>query len=199
MLKNTEEMMSYTFESLAKKGKVKKAQENIYNKDKYINILERDIRKRILIHMSANPKSNITACLLLICISKDAERLGDYIKNLSELPHLLKDAKSDKKLFQKLFNETGSELLKLIQMSTDSFKNSDKILASKAIELGHEIAQKCEDIIEEVVESDFKNRQVVVLALGARYMKRISLHLSNISSSVVNPLPEIDFKISARD
>ncbi|MFC1607714.1 PhoU domain-containing protein [Candidatus Latescibacterota bacterium] len=196
MLEKSEEMMEYAFKTLRKKGKTKAVQENIYNKDQSINIMERDIRKQILIHLSANPKCNISACLVLISISKDAERLGDYIKNIVELPNYLKDSKRDKVLFQTLFDKNGNDLLELIRKTKESFKNSDQELATEANTQGHNIATRCEEIIDEVVNSDYSSREAVVLALGARYMKRIAVHLSNVASSVINPLPELDFNIT---
>ena len=81
----------------------------------------------------------------------------------------------------------------LFKKCSEAFKNSDKELATVVIKSGHEISKRCEEIIEEVVDSDYSNRQAVVLALGARFMKRIALHLSNIASSVINPLPELDY------
>ena len=52
---------------------------------------------------------------------------------------------------------------------------------------------RCEEIINEIIESDYTTKQAVALAFAARFIKRIALHLSNIASSVVNPLPEMDF------
>ncbi|MCD6308360.1 MAG: hypothetical protein J7M24_05115 [Candidatus Latescibacteria bacterium] len=194
MLSGSEEMLSYAFDSLKKKGRAKKAQKRIYNRDQDINLMERDLRSRILDHLSTSPRCNIPACLVLISIAKDAERVGDYIKNLIELPRLLKDSKRDKEIFRILFDEIGSELLILFRMSSDSIRKSDSMLASKTVSKGHDIAERCEGIIEDVATSEYDIRQAVVLALGARYMKRIALHLSNIATSVVNPFPEMDFK-----
>jgi len=193
MLDSSEEMLSYAFTSLTKKGDAKEYQRNIYSKDQSINIKERDIRKQVLVHLSTNPNCNLTACLALICIAKDAERLGDYVKNLFELQSLLKNSKSNRKLFKKLFDENGKDLLELFKKVSKSFKSSDKELASAAITEGRDISKRCEEIIEEAIVSDYSNRQAVVLALGARYMKRIALHLSNIASSVVNPLTDLDY------
>ncbi|MBT4482576.1 MAG: hypothetical protein HOC71_02740 [Candidatus Latescibacteria bacterium] len=194
MLESSEEMLAFTFNALTKKGEAKKVKKNIYFKDQSINLKERDIRKQILVHLSAKPGANIPACLVLISISKDAERLGDYIKNFYDLNNLLKDTKSDYKLFKKLFQENGEELLTIFKIVSNAFKYSDNKLAMEAVNKSRAIAKRCEEIIEEVVESDYKARQAVVLALGARYMKRIALHLSNIASSVVNSMPEIDFQ-----
>jgi len=195
MLDSSEEMLSYAFKTLTKKGKAKEIEKNIYLKDQSINIKERDIRKQVLVHLAANPGSNLPACLALISISKDAERLGDYIKNIIELKELLHDTKGDRRLFEKLFEEYGDDLLKLVAMVKEAFRKSDKELATQAVRSGFEISRRCEAIIEEIVESDeYSNRQAVVVALGARYIKRIALHLANIATSVTNPLPDVDYR-----
>jgi len=195
MLESSEEMLTYVFKTLTKKEEDIEFRENIYLKDQSINLKEQDIRKQILIHISTNPIRNLPACLTLMSISKDAERLGDYIKNLFELKNLLKDSKRNRKLFKRLFDGIGDELIALFNMVSRAFKNSDRDLATEAINEGHNISKKCEEIIEEVVESKYTLRQAVVIALGARYMKRIALHLSNIASSIVNPFAEIDYVI----
>jgi len=193
MLESSREMLSYAFDVLTTKGKAKDVEKNIYFKDQLINLTEKEIRKQILIHISTNPKANLPAWLALVSVSKDAERLGDYVKNIFELSHLAKDSKRDRKLFKSLFAENGRELLDLFTIVSDAYRKCDKKLAHDAVASGYRISKQCEEIIEEVVESDYTNRQAVVVALGARYMKRIALHLSNIASSVVNPLPEMDF------
>jgi len=195
MLANSEKMLTYAFKVLTQESSGKKFDKKIYKKDQKINLTEQDIRKRILIHLSTNPHCNLPACLSLISVVKDAERLGDYVKNLFELNKLLNDSKKDGELFKKLFEINASELIVLFEKVSTAFKNSDKDIASEAIQLGHKIAKRCEDIIEEVVKSDYDARQAVVVALGARYIKRISVHLTNIVSSVTNPLPELDFII----
>ena len=199
MLDSSEEMLSYAFKTLTKKGAAKGFQKNIYKKDQSINIREQDIRRQVLVHITTNPHCNLSACLALISITKDAERLGDYVKNLFELNKLLKDSKkSDHKLFRKLFQENGTELLALFKKVSSAIKNSDKDTAMEAVKTGRDISKRCEEIIEEIVESDYTNREAVVLSLGARYMKRIALHLSNIASSVINPFSELDY-IKDRD
>lgn len=193
MIGRSEEMLSYTFKTLTKNTKGKKYQEKIYNKDKIINLKEQDIRKQILIHLSADNRGNISACLALLIIAKDAERLGDYVKNLFELNSLVKGAETDDELFNRLFGEIGDELLELFKKVAKSFRNYDIILSNEAVQEGRAIAKKCEGVIDEVVKSKFSARRAVVLALGARYIKRIALHLSNIASSITNPMIQTDF------
>ena len=193
MIDRSHEMLEYTFKTLTKRGKGKWIEKKIYIEDQHINFTEQDIRKRVLIHITTNPECNLPACLSLISITKDAERIGDYVKNLLELKNLMKDSKGDTKLFQKLFDQIGTSLLDLFKTVATAFKDSDKKRALEAMDASHEIAEKCENIIAEIVESDYTTRQAVVLALGARFMKRIARHLSNIASSIINPLTEIDF------
>ncbi|HUT62333.1 MAG TPA: PhoU domain-containing protein [Anaerolineae bacterium] len=193
MLSNSEKMLTYALKVLTQESSGKKFDKKIYKKDQTINLAEQDIRKRVLIHLSTNPNCNLPACLSLISVVKDAERVGDYVKNLFELNRFYKDSRKDSELFNKLFETSATELIELFGKVSTAFKNSDKDIAVEAIHLGHEIALKCEDVIEDVVKSDYNARQAVVIALGARYIKRISIHLTNIVTSVTNPLPELDF------
>ncbi len=193
MLDSSEEMLSYAFRTLLEEMPADEYVENIYIKDQSINFRERDIRKRILIHLSTGQQCNLSACLALISVSKDAERLGDYVKNIFELKKLLENSNYDHELFAMLFNQTGREILQLFRKTADAFRSSNQDLATEVVNSGHELGRRCEKIIEKVADSDYTANQAVVLALGARYLKRIALHLSNIASSVVNPLPEMDY------
>ena len=196
MLDDSHTMLESVFKVLTEEVTGKKFDKKVYKKDQRINLTEREIRKRVLIHLSTNPKANIPACLALISIVKDAERLGDYVKNLFELKALLKDSKGKTELFGRLFEENGSDLMDLFQNVYTAFKNQDKVLAHEAIKSGRQISKRCEEIINEIVsskDSDYSVNQAVVAALGARYIKRIAVHLTNIVSSVTNPLPELDY------
>ena len=103
MLGSSEEMLSYALKVLTHKGKAQNFQENIYIKDQKINITEQEIRKRILIRLSTSPGGNVPACLVLISIAKDAERLGDYVKNIFELSNMVfRDFEKGEKLFDYL-------------------------------------------------------------------------------------------------
>jgi phosphate uptake regulator len=194
MIDKSKEMLVYSFKILTKKSKGKKADKKIYIQDQTINFTEQDIRRRILVHITSNPTTNLSAALALISISKDAERLGDYVKNLYELKEVLKNVKTDKKMFSELFDDIGSETIELFDMVSSAVRVSDTDTALAAIARGRALSERCEAFIESVLDSDYSNRQVVGLSLGARYIKRIACHLSNIASSIINPVTEIDFR-----
>jgi len=193
MLQISEEMLSYAFKVLLREIPSDEYAENIYIKDQSINLRERDIRKRILIHLSTEQKSNLPACLALISVSKDAERLGDYVKNIFELKKLLGNSECDRKIFTMLFNETGRDILGLFRETAQAFRQTNLEMAAEVFGNGRELGRRCDEIIDTVADSDYPARQAIVLALGARYLKRIALHLSNIASSLVNSLPEMNY------
>ncbi|MCD6308687.1 MAG: hypothetical protein J7M24_06800 [Candidatus Latescibacteria bacterium] len=193
MLESSEEMLTYALKVIINKSKGKKSEKKIYIKDQKINITEQEIRKRVLIHLSIQPQSNIPACLALISITKDAERLGDYIKNIFELNTMIRDRDGGDKLFRTLFEDIGDEVLALLKTVKTAFNDSDSKLALEAANNGREISKRCENIIVELVDSDYSAAMTVTLTLGSRYFKRIALHLSNIASSIFIPLPEMDY------
>lgn len=193
MLDSSEEMLSYALHVLTDKRKDNKFEKKIYFKDQKINITEQEIRKRILIHLTTSPGGNLPACLALISIAKDAERLGDYVKNIFELDTMFDDFDEDDKLFKSLFKEIGSEVFGLFEAVKTAFQKSDTELALESAAKARNISKRCENIIAELVGSEYSATQAVVLTLGARYLKRIALHLSNIASSIFLPMPEMDY------
>lgn len=193
MLDSSEEMLSYALHVLTDKRKDNKFEKKIYFKDQKINITEQEIRKRILIHLTTSPGGNLPACLALISIAKDAERLGDYVKNIYELDTMFDDFGEDDKLFKCLFKEIGSEVYELFEAVKTAFQKSNTELALESAAKARNISKRCENIIAELVGSEYSATQTVVLTLGARYLKRIALHLSNIASSIFLPMPEMDY------
>jgi len=193
ILDNSSDMLEYALKVLVRSGKVKKSEKKIYFKDQKINITEQEIRKRILVHLATNPGGNLPACLALISITKDAERIGDYVKNIFELRTLLKDVKDGDKLFNLLFDDIGQNVLTLLQTVNTSFKNSDTELALEAAAEARTLAKQCEGIFEKLAESNYSSVSVVTLTLGTQYLKRVALHLSNIASSIFLPMPEMDY------
>ena len=56
----------------------------VYDLDVKVNKLERSIRKRIINHLNLS-NDKVSYCLLMMSIIKDAERMGDYLKNIYEV------------------------------------------------------------------------------------------------------------------
>jgi phosphate transport system protein len=164
----------------------------IYETDRKINHLQRNIRKQLVEHLIVAPGSDVPICLILMSITKDAERVGDLCKNLLEVAEdlggPLDGGKYSDRFVQILKNAEG-----LFRPTVEAFRKSDKQLGHDALEKSRRLAKECDAIIEDLMQDDLPCRKAVLYTLLARHLKRICSHLSNISSSVVMPLHKLDY------
>ena len=125
-------------------------------------------------------------------VVKDAERLGDYAKNLYEVTELL-DKPIDKSLFSQFFDDLDEHILTLFERTKEAFIESNNSKAASSWAYETKIAKQCDNIIEELAKSNLTVNQSVCFTLVARHFKRLSAHLTNIATSVVLPLSELDY------
>ena len=59
--------------------------DGLFEADRRINRAEQQIRRELIVHASVHGATEFPACLVLMSVVKDAERVGDYAKNLFEL------------------------------------------------------------------------------------------------------------------
>jgi len=164
----------------------------IYEVDKKVNRLQKGIRKRIVEHLSLQPTVEVPACLLLMSVVKDAERLGDYCKNLYEVTELL-EGPIDKAVFSQYFNDLDKDILTLFVRTKEAFIEADKNKAESSWDYEHRIAFRCNRIVREVAKSNLSVNEAVCFALIARHFKRIVAHLVNIATSVILPISDLDY------
>ena len=166
--------------------------DRIYAMDRNINQLEKDIRTRIVEHLTLQPAVDVPVCLVLMSVVKDAERLGDYAKNLFEVAEMLQKPQ-DRKLFTSLFDASDAKLITLAEKTRSAFIKSDIPLAREITVLEREIVLQCEFALKELAKGSLSANVSVCLALVARYFKRTAIHLVNIGTSVILPVNELDF------
>jgi phosphate transport system protein len=164
----------------------------IYEVDKKVNVLQKDIRKRIVEHLALQPTVDTTACLLLMSVVKDAERLGDYAKNLLQITDFL-DQPIDRALFSQYFDGVDEDVLELFKYTKQAFIETDANMANLTWDYEKRIARSCDEIVRKVAQSNLTVNEAVCFALIARYFKRIMAHLVNIATSVVLPLSDLDY------
>lgn len=192
MLVDAENMFNSVCKKLIHNEDQSNLKERIYNLDQKVNELQRDIRKDIVMHISLQPSSDVTTCLLLMSVVKDAERLGDYSKNLLEVSTFL-DKPIDKDKYVSLFNNIEGEISELFKDTKKAFIESDREEAEKSWISEREIVKKCDQIIEKLAKSSLSVNEAVSLTLIARFFKRIAAHLTNIATSVILPLSDLDY------
>ena len=165
----------------------------LYNYDVEVNKLERDIRKRIVAHLSIPGNSSDAAyCLLLMSLVKDIERIGDYAKNLAEIEDIRSEPMPDVPIVREL-QGIRQAVDGSFRAVTETFSTSDHDRAEALIEQARGIAHQSDSLIERISHSDYDANLTAALVLGTRYYKRINGHLLNVLSSVVMPVHKIDY------
>ena len=192
MLEIAEKMYEKVMEKLFQQSELENLKEEIYELDEQINQLEKSIRTRIMEHLSLQPTIDLSTSLILMSVIKDAERLGDYIKNILEVTDLFKKP-MDKNEYAEIFSNTDQNIIKLFRETKEAFVTSNENKAENAWNYERKIALKCDKIIEKTAGSELETNKAVCYVLLARYYKRLTAHLTNIATSVVLPLSEIDF------
>lgn len=192
MLSDSEYMFRSSYDILVYNKKEPGLEQQILTTDKKVNRLQKSIRRRIMEHMTVQPAVDSPACLLLFSVSKDAERVGDYAKNLLEVSRLL-EKPIDMETYSELFKDIDKDILALFQQTKDAFIGSDEEKATKAWDAQKIIKKKCDDIVRILAKSSYSVNECVCFTLIARFARRMSSHLTNIATSVVVPLTELDY------
>jgi len=195
MLKADQEMFEAAWKSL-RKSDTGEMTIDIYNKDAEINEFERDIRRKVLAHLTTSPTRDIVFGLILVSIVIDIERIGDYTKNIVELAQNHPRKLSGDKFEQDLVTlETKtSQRFKLV---IDAFEKSEVGTARTVMHDHRDITKLCDATLHRILAGeldDIPSNDAVAMSLYMRYLKRINSHITNIASGIVNPFDRIGFK-----
>lgn len=164
----------------------------LYKDDVKVNKLQRQIRKELVTHLSSGSPTDVPYGLLMMSLSKDVERMGDYAKNLIEVPRLMKGPLPPGELLDEL-KQISEEVENVVRQVQRAFLSSDTALSTELIQQGRRVNKRCDQLVERIAASDYPASTAVAMALGARYYKRIEAHVLNLLSGVVMPLHKLDY------
>lgn len=193
MANETKKMYSMVVCYIFKHKKVPYLEKKLYAEDIFVNKSERKIRKRLVEHLAVTQNVDIGMTLVMMSIIKDAERIGDYCKNMFQGYNQLNGKFSKKNKYYKSMKDIGLKLEPLFDKTIRSFKKNDSDQAQSVIEKGFRLEKDCDELIASITKSKLSANEAVVCAMLARFMKRITAHLCNIASSVIYPVHKIDF------
>ncbi len=168
---------------------------DILTMDKKLNAFERDVRRKVMTHLSLGHNADLTAGLVLISIVIDIERIGDYSKNIHDLA-LMHPARLHGGPLEDELAALERETQDILAKASKAFQEGDEALARELMaEYKDDISGRSRDLeralVSEGVITDA--RQATALALYMRFLKRISAHARNLASSVVNPFDRIGY------
>jgi phosphate uptake regulator len=169
---------------------------DIYQRDRELNRYERDVRRKILTHLSVSPKPDVNLGLVITAIVVDIERIGDLTKNIVELaagsPETFDGGELDgeiaalEEIVDRMFVKIGPAL-----------ELPDEDLAREVLRHHQELSIRVERGLQLLRNDKVLARQAgraVTAALYLRYLKRVSAHLKNVATSAVNSFYRIGFK-----
>ena len=159
---------------------------DVAEEDETINMGERMVRRMVAEHLTLNPEQDLPSSLVLIGIVHDVERIGDYTKSLIELSRFRPvDLKGGP--YADMCAEIADMIQPLLQQTLEAFRESDADLARKVMSRHREVKARTDDLVEAAMKDSTAGREATLYCIGARILRRISAHLSNIVSGIANP------------
>lgn len=193
MLELASDMYEYATGVLIKGEPDTDPQALIYDRDKRINHLERKIRRRVVSRLSVRgSRAEIPSALIFMNVVKDAERMGDYVKNLHEVRAMM-PAQPDLELYRRHLAEPAARIRDIYGKTRQAFAESNGELAGEVIQTARAEGRGHEAAIRAITTSDMRTQDAVCIVLILRFFKRLVAHMSNIATTVVMPIDLIDF------
>ncbi|MCH7725591.1 MAG: hypothetical protein IH991_03795 [Planctomycetes bacterium] len=165
--------------------------DDLFETDKRINRAEQKIRREIVIHATVHGPNSFPTCLVLMSVVKDAERLGDYAKNLFELAEVspkLPAGEHKEDLIQ-----LKDRISRLMANCREAFDTEDADSAGRLISECHEIERHCDRKLAYLLPHSDEIPMSASFALAYRYLKRVTSHTHNVATSIVQPVDLLDF------
>ena len=192
MLTNSMHAYDITMNCLLGDTNLETARDDLYNTDKAINELHREVRREMIIHSAVNSRNlDIPLLLSYMTMSKDIERIGDYCKNLFEIAETGNSfAKGDDlDTYMELKNDIG----KLIVYLQSCLNLDDESKVQDLITLGSSLNNDLDEKITALLEDKEKIQYPVATTLFYRYLKRIVSHIINAATAIIMPTDQIDY------
>jgi len=162
--------------------------EAVLEMDRQVDTAQQEVRRGLVIHLSVNPKDDAECCLALIVVAKDAERAGDYCKNLVEVAGLASEPVGVTKYGPPL-REMCAEVRRLFAPVRTALAAPEMALVRLVVTRASDIRARCNSLIREVAnDTELNENQAVCVALSFRGCRRISAHLANIVSAAAGPI-----------
>jgi phosphate transport system protein len=194
MLDAGEWMFEKAVDSLTRQADWAEVADDLYSRDKRVNEIEQAVREGIVTHLSLGHESDLTACLILMNVVKDAERIGDYCKNIFEIGRFYRH-EFGRPEYQRTLDDIRRSISPMFQEAKKAFLEADKKLADNILDTSSKLKGRCDVVIRQLlsVHDQIPPDEAVAYVLTARFYKRVAAHLSNIATSVVSPIPMLDY------
>ncbi len=170
--------------------KIEETRRLIEEWDKEINLAEKDLRRGILVAVTGleSGMGNIARYMNLMRIVNDAERIGDYTKNIFRILSRKPDLLSGDDLA--LFERHKEWLLQVFPRIYTAWKYDDHASAERMYHEASRQAKECDAILFGLMDDPSRHPSPAALALLFRHQKRLLRHIANIATFIYMPYRE---------
>jgi len=163
----------------------------LFRTDERINEAEQRLRRELVVHASVHGIGSMPAALLFMSIVKDAERIGDYAKNIFDLrveapPLERNDLHAD-------LVSLKTRIADLMAETNEVFDSQDADEARALTKVLSSVEDHCDERVTHLLGCQDQVASPATLVLTYRYFKRVVSHCLNVATSVYMPLDKIDY------
>lgn len=196
MLRDGHDVFTTATDALFGGGKSKETRREVRTTDKGINEAQQDIRRKLMIHAAVNG-ADLPLVLQFASIVKDAERVGDYSKNMYDLVKY--GANFEGALDEEELRGYRDKVGRLILDASDVFGAKDADAAQRLLGKADAFLDEYDTQVKAAYKSKEKTSEAVARALYFRYLKRTTAHVMNVLTSLVQPLDRLDYYDEAKE
>jgi phosphate transport system protein len=165
--------------------------DDLYATDRRINRVEQKIRRELVVHVAVSDRAEFPVCLKLMSLVKDAERIGDYAKNIFDIGVAVRDfsaepARSD-------LVQLKDQVSRLLAKMRNLHESQDSEQARFFCEQGEAVLRHCDEKVTILAGNPTDSVHPVAAALMYRYVKRVMAHSMNIVSSIFMSVDKLDY------
>ena len=184
MLVRGRQLFERVTEELLDPDKPGPEREEVYGMDARINQLHSEIRRRLLTSVAVNPERDAATRRLLIGMARDAERCGDFSKNIYEVFEHASGL--DLGEHADFLREQRAFVASLFDEVWQVVDQSDEVAANRLIAQAKDFSRRDAAIVHAILAGE-PSAHPAAVALLVRFFKRIQHHLVNLAKSVANP------------
>jgi phosphate transport system protein len=173
---------------------------DIYKIDKQINSYERDVRRKVMTHLTISGPADLASGLILVSVVIDIERIGDYAKNIYDLAKS-HPAKLHGGSLETEIADIEARVSSIFKGTVNAFKTHD-VASARVLMTSYKdcLSADCEKVVTRIVSgevTDLSPADAAAVVLYIRHLKRIAAHSRNINTSIVNPFHRIGYREKA--
>lgn len=189
MLHDGHEVFDTASAALFGGGKSKETRREVRRTDREINQTQADIRRTLLTHAAVS--GDLPIVLQYASIVKDAERIGDYAKNLYDLVRYGADFDDEPDRAELIGYRDA--VANLILEAAEVFGATDADRAQQLIAKADTFLSEYDHNVKAQFMREGEPKDAVARALYYRFLKRTTAHVMNVLTALVQPLDRLDY------